>query len=164
MASAYDLYNAGKTGTDQLLKSLQKDFTERYVMSSTRIIYEPASLESKIIHYHGSSIITPEEKTIIIPYYNGELIENVLNSREGIAYLQSLFSTNDGIEAITSALEKLSAYPRAKIKIWTPSQSSRKDIPQRAVRLRCYGGDFHVYCYRYLDYEARSRGVLKSPR
>ena len=164
MASAYGLYNTGKTGTPQLLKSLQEDFKESYVTPSTRIICNPASLESKIIHYYGSSIIKPEEKTIAIPHYSEKLLESVLSTNEGITYLQSLFSTNDSKEAITSTLENLSSYPKSKIKIWTPNQTSRKNYPQRAVRLYCNDDDFHVSCNGDLDYEYRSRGVLKSLR
>lgn len=76
MASMPDFYLAGKSEDPETLSQLEKMMEEDNVITSTRIIYheregEEAHLEGTIIHYYGSTVISPiKEPRIVIPIYN----------------------------------------------------------------------------------------------
>ena len=166
-ASAANIYQAGKTGDRTLLASLQKDFLESWIVTSTRIDYDQNTGVGKITHYYNSTLRTPSAKTIIIPEYNGETIERVVQNASGIQYLQTVFATPDTAETIMQTLEKLSGKTRSEIKIWTPDQASRKSIPQRAVRFSLDSAGFHVVGGNHVGGGgwALSRGAwVESPR
>ena len=159
MASAANIYQAGKTGDRTLLASLQKDFLESWIVTSTRIDYDQNTLSSRITQYYGSTVRTPAATTIDVPVYNNA-IATVLQDAQGLRYLQSLFNTSDIAEQIMQTLEKLSGKTRSEIKIWTPDQASRKSIPQRAVRFDLDSSEFRVVGVdRVGGNVGRSRGV-----
>ncbi len=163
MISAPDLYGAGKSEDSEILKSLQKDLKESWIVTSTRIHYEDG-LEGTITHYFGSDVISPHEKRVVIPYYDGKNLGDVLGDEQGLKYLQTLFNTDDNSDNIKKTLKKLSNKATSKTRIWTPDQGSRKSISDRAVRL-CYSADgFLVNGYSLVDNSnGHSRGVLENP-
>lgn len=164
MASMPDLYEAGKTASPEVLESLRKDFKETWIISSTRIHYEKSSLEAVITHYFNSTVTTPQPINLLVPFYNGVKLDDVLETEEGLHYLQALFNTNDNAETIKKTLEKLSNKKSKDIKVWTPDQNNRKEYQDRAA-----GFNYYYYC-QFLVYgdncifsDGRSRGVLDNP-
>jgi len=143
MACAADYYKAAKNG-DKAVADVQKDFDKSWVITSTRIFYNMTYLEAEIVHYHGSEVIKPVERKLLIPYYSRDLVKNVLGTKEGLKFMQGFFLTDDGKEEILKTLEKLSSKKANELRIWTPSQDGRKSLPQRAVSLDCSGGVFRV--------------------
>lgn len=124
MASISDLYLAGKSNNQKLLDSLRGDFHYRWGVTSTRIEYGD-DFNAKIIHNNGSTLIQPIEHKLIIPEYHPHLLEEVLNTKEGLSYLQGLFGTNDSVEQIKDTLQKLSDYPPDKIVVQSAPKSDR---------------------------------------
>ncbi|MFH1637721.1 MAG: hypothetical protein ABIB71_04835 [Candidatus Woesearchaeota archaeon] len=162
MASVADYYILGKSGDEALLRSVQEDF-ENWVMTSTRIIYSPTSLNAEIIDYYGSTVIEPVKRNILVPdYSSGNFIKDVINTDEGLRFFQGLFLTKDEGEAIMDALEKLGNKNKDNLRIWTPSQGSRNSNPVRAASLDCNNGLFHIYCYNIMNNYGRSRAVQGS--
>ena len=163
MVSMPDLYEAGKSADDSLIESLRKDLKESWIISSTRIQYEKDSLEAAIIHYFNSTVIAPNEKKVIIPIYNGTVLDSILPAEHGLAFLQALFNTDDNAEEIKNTLYRLSGKPSNKTKVWTPDQNSRKNNPERAAGLYYSDSDLRVSGDYYLDDSGRSRRVLENP-
>lgn len=163
MISAPDLYDAGKN-QPEVIESLQKDFNESWIVTSTRIQYEEDSLEGTITHYFGSNVISPNEKRLIIPYYNGTNLNDVLGDEQGLIYLQVLFNTSDAPDELKKTLKNLSNKESSKTKIWTPDQSSRKQYPVRAAWFNVNFDVFHVGGGDHVDSgDGRSRGVFDNP-
>jgi hypothetical protein len=163
MASLADYYQAGKSNDTNLISSLRDDFNSSWIIGSDKIIYNSDNLEGTIISYYGSTVITPFERKILIPdYSNGELLGNVLNNVQGLAYLQTLFNTIDTAEEIKNTLNNLSGKDITNTKVWTPNQGSRKSTPNRVAFLDSNGGLFRINGYN-LNSSGRSRGVLESP-
>ncbi len=164
MASMPDLYDTGKSASPEVLESLQKDFHETWVISSSRIHYEKDSLEAVITHYFNSTVVSPREIKVLVPYYNGVKLDDVLGTEEGLKYLQALFNTNDDAETIKVTLEKLSNKKSKDIRVWTPDQNSRKEYQDRAAGFDG-SGRFHVVGGGggSIDGSGRSRGVLDNP-
>ncbi|MFH1637912.1 MAG: hypothetical protein ABIB71_05795 [Candidatus Woesearchaeota archaeon] len=162
MASVADYYALGKSGDEGLLKSVQEDF-ERWVMTSTRILYSKESLDAEIVDYYGSTVVEPVKRNILIPDYSGwKLVKDVINTDEGLRFFQGLFLTEDDGEAIMDALAILGNKNKDKLKVWTPSQASRNSVPVRAASLGCDGGRFHMYCNDLMLISGRSRAVQGS--
>ena len=170
-ASAADYYNIFKQLKDAdnktVIDSLRKDFNERWIVTGTRIKYQPDSLNAKIIHNYGSkdeSLITETE--LEIPEYLGVGINGKINDELAKNYLKSLFSTDDDMGEIVSVLEYISDKPKEKIKLWTPPLESnqyttRKKASERAVFFSSDVGGFHVSGdYHVDDISGRSRGVF----
>ncbi len=160
-ASAPDLYQAGKSGSNELLRGLREDF-KFGVVTSTRITYNPDDLHARITHYVNSRVKKPvQSKRIIVPVYDNKSIESVLREEEGLLYLQTLFNTNDNAGEIIQILLDLSKKGRGDVRIWTPGQEDRRDYVEGASCLRSDGGEFHVVgSCRGVDY-GRSRGCRK---
>lgn len=165
MISSPNVYQAGKTASDELLGSLRRDFDESRLVSSTRISYGDG-LSGKITHNHGSKVVKPSRRDVkVIPVYNGTPLSQALQSDEGIAYLQSLFDTNDESRDITGTLENLSKRKEGSIALWTQNQGSRKTYNVGAVGFGGDGGGFRVSGYGHFGlYGGLSRGVSMSPR
>lgn len=145
MISAPDVYRAGQSGSDELVKSLRKDFDRDYIVTSTRIIYNPNSLDAKIVHNHGSTVVKPTESKVIVPVYQDwTKLSKVLGTEEGKAYLSALFGTKDNAENMAKTLSKLSGKSIDDNCVWTPTQDGRKDRPERAVGFDYGSGRFHV--------------------
>ena len=155
MISMQDIYKS--VNDKEVIKSLRKDFKDYYLMTSTRIIYNKDNLKATIIHDADSKIVKQKQyKNISIPLYEG----NLKKDKKLEKYLQALFNTKHKLNKILETLKKISE--KEIIRIWTPSQSSRKDKPIRSVRLYFYifyrffvGGD--SWCD---DGDGYSHGVL----
>lgn len=166
MFSAPDIYQAGKSASDEVLDSLKKDFDESWVVSSTRIKYNPTDLSAHIVHNFGSTIVQPTEADVsIIPVYAPESLTKALQKENGVKYLQALFTTTDNPKTITEVLENISKRKAEGINLWTPSQSSRNpSYPERAVRFYGYDSWFRVDGSNFGDGSGRSRWASVSPR
>lgn len=69
MISAPNVYQAGKTASDEVLASLRGDFYGYWLVSSTRISYGN-DLSGKITHNHGSRVVIPSQRDAkVIPIY-----------------------------------------------------------------------------------------------
>ena len=165
MISAPNIYQAGKSASDETLDSLRKDFDESWIVSSTRIKYSKDDLSGRIIHNYGSSIVKPIEKNIsIIPVYSSTPLKEVLTSK-GIEYVQVLFNTNDNRNTIIKVIEHLSKRKSDDIRLWTPDQDSRNIYTDRAVRFVDDGDRFHVDGSDHFGGNSgHSRGMSISPR
>ena len=163
MIAAPDVYEAGKSGDKDLIKSLQEDFNS-WLCVSTRISYKKDSLEGAIAHYFGSNAIEPNEIKVIIPVYTGATLDAVLKEEQGLIYMQALFNTNDDSNKIKDTLQKLSDVSSSKTKIWVPDKDSRKNLLERAVFFNFNVGDFRVDGFDLVDNSnGRSRGVCENP-
>jgi hypothetical protein len=179
MASMGDLYvnfkvlhKMAKEGTGdeklfvhQMLTSLRKDFDwpgrSNWLISSTRLDYQTDSLEGTITqHYQSNRTKLTKETSLVIPEYRGTIITDVLETSEGLNYLQTLFATDDDNEGIMQTLEFISEKARLDIKVWTATvKNFRKSHPKRAAGFDCNFGCFHVYGNYYMNGAGLSRGV-----
>jgi len=144
MISAPDIYQAGKTGSDELIKSLREDFTHHWFVSSTRIKYNSNNLNAKIIHNFDSSAVKQNGFDMNIPVYDETKLSEAIETKEGLAYLQALFDTNDNAGTIMNVLKRLSGKSADDTRLWTSSQDSRKKYSERAVRFYDDSGRFRV--------------------
>ena len=176
-ASAPDLYQVFKQlrtkGNEArtMVDSLREDFNKIWIVTSTRLIYQPDNYNAKIIHNYGnknSSLV--KEVDIKVLEYLGVLIADKTNDEDCLAYLKALFDTKDDTEEIISVLEYISDKSREKIKLWTPPLKSstyltRKEHPERVVWLFYLDDEFHVGgLIRVDNYVGLSRGVLENQR
>jgi len=151
------------------IDSLRKDFDwlsqKSWLVSSTKIKYQPNKEDTQIIHHyncHHTSAI--QQFNVSIPEYLGVFIPQVLDEPKGLIYLQTLFGTKDDKETIIQNLEFISAKSGTKIKIWTPSFKSdigyisREFSSERASGFSYNNSFFHVYCNMVFS-SGRSRGV-----
>lgn len=164
MAALPDYYAAGKSGDDALIASLRKDFSESWIVGSDRIKYDAKSLDAKIIHYFDSTVIKPVEVPVFIPdYSNGPILDDVLGTAQGLAYVQALFNTPDNAEEIKKTFFALSGKASISTRVWTPDQASRKSVPDRAAFLGCSLDSFLIDGDFPFNDSGRSRGVSLSP-
>ena len=157
MISAPNVYNA--VLQKDILDSLRKDF-KAGLITSTRLIYNPKNLETKIIHDYGSSIIKPKIITIEAPVFEGVPIAKALEGK-GLIYAQALFCTDDNLTKIVEVLEELSQMGAERIRLWTPDQASRIRFSDRAAGFASYNNMMFTVTAVYdpINYPCRSRGV-----
>lgn len=135
--------------------SLQKDFYDSYIMTSTRIEYGE-KLTATITHRFGSKYA--ESKKVKIPIYSWERIEKVLSTKDGLIFMETLLGKK-GKKAITIELERISG--KKVIEIYTPDQESRNNRPSRSVGFYSGGGWFYVDAGDwFVNGGGRSRRVL----
>jgi hypothetical protein len=145
-----------------LIKSLRKDFTDQWIITSTRLKYNinlTNNLEGKIIHHYKSK--NPDltkETTLNIQVYRGDKIADVINTDDGLKYLQTYWGTEDDAETIMQTMEFISNKKRKDIKVWTADSSDRASVPDRASFLYFDNGGFRISGYYDLDGSGRSRG------
>ncbi len=153
MISAPDIYRAAKK---EIIESLKEDFEENWEVTSTRIIYNKKNLNADIIHNVDSKIAKPKKYKVKVPVLNGNFEEN----KETEKYLQALFDTKDSLDKILKTLKKFGK--NKKIRLWTPSQSGRRNKQVRSVGLFFDGFDgFVVDGNGWFDGdEGLSRGVI----
>ncbi|MFH0798446.1 MAG: hypothetical protein V1906_03485, partial [Candidatus Woesearchaeota archaeon] len=165
-ASMKDMYDAfrqirqepGKH--EELLANLRKDLDERWIVTSTRIIYNPDDLGARIVHHYGSSNDSLKKKfTLDVPIYSKVNISKAFGNQLGINYLQAFFGTADNPDTIIETLEHISGKNKEKIYLWTPDQNNRKAILERAAWLSCDNDGFRLYGYYYINDFGRSFGV-----
>ena len=169
MASMGDLYDSFKAikkmhdGTEQehaksksLLFSLRDDFDwprkNNWLISSTRPIYSGNDLNARIMqHYRCNRPELTKETVVVVPVYRGVPIEKIVSQQAGLAYLQALFDTQDGGEAIMQTMEFVSGKTRSNIVGWTAAVSTsdssytRATYPERAAGFDYFYGQFLVY-------------------
>ncbi len=155
MASMSDIYLAGKSNDQRLLASLREDSKQSWIVTSTRLEYG-AKEDAQIIHHYGSTVVKPIEHKLILPEYQPQLLDEVVNTPYGLNYLQVLFGTTDSTREIKDTLQKLSEYSKDKIKVWSASLAVRPD--SRASGFGCGDSGFHV-TGNYLDDAGCSRRV-----
>ncbi len=156
MASMGDIYLVGKSDNQTLLAGLGEDF-KNWFITSTRIKYGDKS-NGRIIHHFKNRLIRPVEHKVIIPEYFPQLLEKVLDTKEGLRFLQVLFETNDSAEQIKDTLPKLSGYPLNAIVVWSTKAAVRPT--ERAAGLFCDNLNFHIYN----DYRPRDIGHARRVR
>ena len=163
-ASAADYYQSFKqlkaaeeTGSSQqkaeahaLAESLREDLKEFWIVTSTRNIYNPPSLEAEIIQHYGNSNPALTRKVKLeVPEWLGVPITEVLKGPKCLSYLQAIFATTDPAETIISTLEYMGGVARNNIKLWTPPVEEdkqgylcRKKAKEREAFLGIGGGEF----------------------
>ncbi|KKL77070.1 hypothetical protein LCGC14_2038540 [marine sediment metagenome] len=153
MISAPDIY---KVTNKEIIESLNKDFKENWEVTSTRIIYNKDNPNAEIIHNVESNVVKPNKYKIKVPVLDGDFKQD----SEIEKYLQALFDTKDSIDKILKVLKKFGK--DRKLRLWTPSQSSRKDKQVRSVVFFFGGfGRFGVGGYGwFVDVVGFSRGVI----
>ena len=176
MASMGDLYLVFKQlkidvenddeNAKSLLISLRNDFDwpgqKNWLISSTKLQYDPSNTNVKIIHHYDcsdKSLI--KEKTV--PVYRDTPIIQVVNDEQGIEYLQAYFDTDDDGETIIETLEFIGNKNRSDIRVWTATQESKISNPTRASGLNYSSSQFRVNGSNIVS-AGRSRGVLINPR
>ena len=164
MAAMPDIYETGKLGDSELIKSLQTDFDRSWFISSTRIHYEKYGLEGTITHYFGSIVVDPVETKLIIPSYNHISLNDVLDIEQGLTYFQALFNTTDSADEIKDTLYKLSGKTSKESRVWTHTPEDRKSTQDKAAGLGYDVYSFHIESTGNILIPGRSRGVSFSPR
>src|SRR3989344_4313205 len=141
--------SAERTAANQSIVSLRKDLREKWLLTSTRIIYQPNSLEARLIHGFGAG--NPQqtsERNLTVPLYWDTPITEVYPTAEGLAYLRSLLSTDETGPAIAERLSAVSGYQPQNIRVWTPPLQdtgylTRSQLSERAVGLSTVDRGFH---------------------
>src|SRR3989338_7276099 len=82
MISAPLAYKIGQSVNLELLQSVRDDFDKSWLVTSTRETYNPNTLDARIIHNHGSTIVQQTEKTVLVPVYQRALLDDVLKEEE----------------------------------------------------------------------------------
>ncbi|MBS3108219.1 hypothetical protein J4468_04905, partial [Candidatus Woesearchaeota archaeon] len=142
--------------------SLRKDFDEKWLVLSNRIIYDKKDLSGKIIHHYGSTLQESPIELENIPVWRDEPISNVLSDSRGLAYLQALIKKAYSPREIIDIFKFLSGKPKEDIRIWTAHTSNewpRSKYPGRAVSLNYNGGRFLINGVSILYGNGRSCGV-----
>jgi len=154
--SASDVYSA----PDSILRSLREDCKKSWLVTGTRISYNPADLSAKIIHDFGSTVVKPKETSLVVPVYRDEQVTKAAEG-EGLIYLQTLFDTEDNASSLIGRLERISEKEAKDIRIWTPDQDSRREYSERAVGFGCIDGRFLVDGYSWFGgiIVGQARGV-----
>ena len=157
MISAPDSYQLAKEDNTTGIELVRKDFGGYdWLVTSTQMRYKD-NLKADIVHYTDSKW-EKVYRNITVPEYSGSFKED----KETEKFLQALFDTKDKISTIIETLKKLSG--KNIIRLWTPSQSSRRGTPVRSVGV-CYDGlgRFCVDCDSWFGYgSGYSRGVSSS--
>ena len=107
-----------------LLKELQEEMNEHWLLTGTRITYETDSLNATIMPHKGKAI------KIKVPIVWGQFDKS---DKEQVAYLTALFGKN--FDKVIKTLNR----DNKPIWLYTPDQASRKAYPIRAVGL-CFSG------------------------
>src|SRR3989344_2201477 len=142
--------DAEKAAANQSIDSLRKDLRESWLVTSTRIIYQPDSLEARLIHGFGAGNLQQTSgRDLTVPLYWNTPITEVYSTAEGLAYLRSLLSTDETGPAIVERLSAVSGYQPQNNKMLAPALQNngyltRRQLPERAVRLDAVDQWFHL--------------------
>ena len=164
MLSLPDVFQLVKENNTGAIESLRTTFDPRWLVTSTRIIYNSENLSAKIIHNADSTVTKPTEIDVKeIPYCYPTYIKDLLETEAGLNYVRALINDKKATkEEIINFLVTLSGKKEKKIRFWTPSQSSRNDKQVRSVGL--YFCDFDWFGVSgdgwFDDYGGLSRGVI----
>ncbi|MDP4012446.1 MAG: hypothetical protein Q8R00_02465 [Candidatus Nanoarchaeia archaeon] len=130
MMSPPDFYKA----PDSVLLSLREDFNDGCLVTSTKMFYNSNGLGTRIVHNLGSKVVEPIERTLVVPVYIDESVENVAKG-EGLKYLQFLFDTEDDTSKLIDNWKKIADILK-DIRILTPDESSRIDYSEKVIIFR----------------------------
>ena len=164
MLSLPDIFQLVKENNTEGIESLRKDFDKRWLVTSTRIIYNKENLSAKIIHNADSMATKPTEIEVKeVPYCYPTYIKELLETETGLEYIRALINKKKATkEEIINFFVVLSGKKEKDIRFWTPSQSSRKDKQIRSVGLCFVDFDgFYVLGVSWFDVsDGFSRGVI----
>jgi hypothetical protein len=137
MLSMPNIFQLVKENNTEAIESLRKDFDKRWIITSTRIIYDKDNLSAKIIHNADSTVVKPTEINLKeIPYCNPTYLNKLLETEEGLDYIRALINNKKVTKKeIINFFTALSRKKEKNIMFWTPSQNSRKDKRVRSVVL-----------------------------
>ena len=164
MISMPDIFQLVKENNTETIESLRKDFKDYWLVTSTRIIYNPENLSAKIIHNADSTVTKQTEINLKeIPVCRPTYIKELLETDTGLNYIRALIDSKKVTkEQIIKFFVALSGKKEKNIRFWTPSQSSRAEKQVRSVDLSFSDfGRFDVYgSYWFGDVSGFSRGVI----
>ena len=164
MLSLPDVFQLVKENNTEAIGSLRSNFDPRWLVLSTRIIYNKENLSAKIIHNADSTVTKPIEINLKeVPVCRPTYIKELLETETGLNYIRALINNKKATkEEIINFFVALSGKKEKNIMFWTLSQSSRKDKEIRSVDLYFNGfGRFGVVGDIWFgnDY-GLSRGVI----
>lgn len=166
IASAPDIYHAGKWGDQNLIDNLRLDLHASRIVTSTRFVFNPQDLLSAtVIHYHGNWNIQPVMQKVIIQETppTGYHLDEILDASGWEVYLQALFGTNDKLYEIKNVLQKLSGVDQTKTHVYTPSLTKRHKKKETIAYLENNMNGFNIYGNHAVEMlYGRSRRVLIS--
>ena len=139
MISAPDVYKA----PDFILRNLRGEPIKYWLVTSTRICYNPNDLEARIIHDFRSTVVKPLDKSVVVPVYSYELIEKVVKG-EGLKFLQVLFGTEDDASKLIKRLETINKREAKEIKVCTPQQKFRKTFSFNCIGFAYFTDAFYI--------------------
>ena len=164
MISMPDIFQLVKESNTETIESLRTDFKDYWLVTSTRIIYNPENLSAKIIHNADSNVV---KQTVInlkeIPVCRPTYIKELLETDVGLNYIRALIDNKKATkEQIINFFVALSGKKEKNIRLWTPDQSSRESKQVRSVVLSF--GDFDRFVVDgdgwFGDFDGFSRGVI----
>ena len=163
MISMPNIFQLVKENNTEAIESLRKDFKDYWLVTSTRIIYNPNNLSAKIIHNANSNVVKQTEINLKeVPVCRPTCIRKLLETDAGLSYIRALLNNKKATkEQIINFFTALSGKKEKNIRFWTPSQSSREDKQVRSVGLFFGFGRFDVGGYGWFDDDdGFSRGVI----
>ncbi len=157
--TAPDAYRAGKSSSPQLLESMQRDFDISWMTTGTKILYDPKTLDGRVVHPRGIGI-EPIKRKLLIPVYQDASLDDVLGTGNGVNYMRAVLHTTDE-KLIAQTLSTLSNKEVRNIYVWTPTQENRAGRFERAVDFVSIGEWFDVDGYYWPGGggDGHSRGV-----
>ncbi len=164
MLSLPNVFQLVKENNTEAIESLRSNFDPRWLVLSTRIIYNSENLSAKIIHNADSTVTKPIEINLKeVPVCRPTYIKELIETEAGLDYIKALINNKKATkEQIINFFVALSGKKEKNIRFWTPSQSSRKDKQIRSVGLYFVSFDwFYVGGYSWLgNSNGLSRGVI----
>ncbi len=118
-----------------LMQSLKRSIISGGILTSTRISYEPNTLDARIIHGYGAKKIpqhTIEIEAIVPEYMFGVPIKQIYSTPEGLSFLQALFNTEEDGPLIASRLTNFYGCTHEQFQIITPLLFHRNSDITRA--------------------------------
>ena len=150
-----------KDFTKKIIVNLKKDLRMGWVVTSTRIKYKDNPL-AIITHHYGSKLVQPVEYKVFIPEYHPRLLTDVLDTNEGLRYLQALFGTKDYAFQIEQTLQIVNNFSLDQTLVWTPL-GWRKDYSESVSSFESFNRKFNILSGSDFDDHGRSRGVCLNP-
>ena len=163
MISMPDVFQIVKENNTGAIESLRKDFDDYWLVTSTRIAYNPDNISAKIIHNADSKIVKQTEINVKeIPVCRPTYIKELLETDAGLNYIRALIDNKKATkEKIINFFVELSGKKENNIRFWTPDQDSRESKQVRSVDLYFSDLDwFGVYVVWFGDFLGFSRGVI----
>lgn len=111
-----DYFNLARLGSDEDLKSIQKEINNSWIIASPIIYYNHFSnIESIMVHNYGSKLVKQKINKAIIPNYKRRSLEKVLDTDVGLKFFQALSDSRAGKKTIIRTMERLSDITVSKI-------------------------------------------------